>query len=125
MKTKRHIKLDPRTRTVTEVHIDGSLRSLYDTIECELVERVPLFDSRGQRLPFDAWIDEEGMINGTLDRTGAVLLRTYPYSPLAGVVLIDGGPDENGDAMPCPLSIEDVEGWLVGWATPSHLNEQN
>lgn len=110
----RYIKIDPLNQSVTEVYGKG-LEFLYREMRCEIVQVVPADTAR----TIDIWVDEEGLLNGCLERNGAVKLNCFP-GLLVGVVLLSGGVDAEGETIGSDLTIGEAQKFIKTWFAPPH-----
>ena len=87
---------DVREVEIAEGGVHAGLQSMYDAINVDLIDCVRLAPD------LDMWVDDEGLLNGSLVNIWATALRqlffedvAFPY-PLAGNALIMGGADKEG-----------------------------
>ncbi len=62
------------------------------------------------------YVDDEGLINGTMQDIGAMYCVDYPQ-PLAGRGVVLGIDYETGESRDCQLSIQDAQK-IFGYPTP-------
>ena len=95
------ILIDVKNRVVREVEInkDDILKSLYELIGCDLVDRVGLTDTD------DIWVDDEGLLTAN-DDTNFFSLVGHP-SPFAGNGLVLGY-NKMGDSVEPKITVESV-----------------
>lgn len=97
------ILIDPYKMQVRLAETDGSLQSMYDLLDCELVERSPLLRSIPDATQWDyAWVDEEGLHR---QRAG-FQLGAHPQVLMGRALILRG----NG---PTRLKITDLMGRIV------------
>lgn len=108
----RAIKIDVEKQEVYEVETDGSLKSLYELIKCDCIEKVNIIQRKEV-----IWVDESGLLKK--DPIGAFVFDGYPQV-LSGNGLILGlrGPEN----APTQLSLGYVQG-RVTFKDPSYLPE--
>lgn len=97
-KVKRGILIDVAALTVKEVEFSG-LQDMYRLIDCEMVECASI------DVNTDVWVDEEGLLKN--DGKGSFLFKGG-YQPYKGNGLITGGVDEDGETLPCRMSLEEA-----------------
>jgi hypothetical protein len=106
----RGILIDPHTKTITEVVVDGDVvEGLCTLIDCHDVQRVSLglVDAIQQYL----WVDEEGILVDW-DKQAFFSIGNYPH-PLAGRGVIFASNDE-GETISTELTVSFVE-HVVRW----------
>lgn len=87
------VEIDPREKSIKKVEFNSDvvgLNNLYDSLECDMVERVSLHKG------IDLWIDEEGRLNGSDDRIGVFNIGEWQF---VGKGLICGY-DMEGESLP-------------------------
>lgn len=65
------IKIDVVKKEVTEIEINGDIKSMYEALECDFIEGITLIE-REEKL----WIDEEGLLRD--EPLGAFRMLGYP-----------------------------------------------
>lgn len=103
MSSKRGILIDVAKLNVFEVEFDG-LDDMYRLIDCDMVECVSLNRNT------DLWVDEEGLLKN--DGKG-FFFYAGREEPLKGNGLITGGVDEDGETLPCTMSLEEAASKVI------------
>jgi hypothetical protein len=103
----RAVKIDPYTREITELDIDGSLNSIYQGISSPMhkisVIEIGLSFPNGD----DLYVDEEGLLT-----TGHKVFKLNGL-PFVGCGLLLG-TDEDGEALSAKTGLVDLQCY-VGW----------
>lgn len=108
----RAILIDPAVRSITEVEYDGEWRSIPEKhLQCDVFDAVTADIGT-------IFVDDEGLYNETYDYC---LIEGIPQ-PLAGRLLLFGPTDEEGDATPCILKIEQIER-MIRWISKEKAKE--
>lgn len=105
----RLILIDPKARAITELDL-SDYTDWYAAMDCEL------FTPAGPNL----MVDDEGLFKD--EQAFFSFAHYHPHYPLAGKAILTGGADEEGETLPCKLSVEEVEN-LVTWRTPQYANQ--
>lgn len=107
----RMILIDPHKREVSEVQMEGgNIDAYYQVMECGT------FSCAGPHL----FIDDEGLFKNP--QAFFSFIPYHPHYPLAGKALLTGGADDNGETLPCTLSLDAVR-QLVIWREPRYANK--
>jgi len=99
------ILINPVESKVERVEFDNrivGLKELYDRLQCEVVERVPI--ASGEDFSVDLWLDEEGMLNGASERIGQFQINDYMFAGYGLIIL----SDLEGESIGFPESMEDI-----------------
>ena len=113
------VEIEPREKSIKKVEFNKEslgLKDMYSSLECDMVERVPLKISYNDSLyvysEVDLWVDEEGGINGASDKIGFFNIGEYQF---VGKGLICGIDVEEGESVPF---IEDEADFIVNELKP-------
>ena len=105
--------IDPFAMTVTEVDHDGSLKSIYELLDCHTIDAV-----RPEGIQDVIYVDDDGLSGGP--EQAFFYCEAYPHHSLAGKGLWVGTKRGGNDAPPkMPIEPVSVDGcaMIVGAAT--------
>ena len=105
----RAILIDAVEKTVREVEYTGKLQSAYGHLRCDLVDIVSLpvlATGRGDS-GHSMLVDDEGLLKGEDDPDAPFFMFRNGWT-FAGSGLVTGGADDDGNAMPATMPVEDI-----------------
>lgn len=110
----RALLVDPKggmDNFITEIEIE-SWKDITPAIgdECRVFDSVRVDDDNV------LYVDDEGLLNGAVDRVGVFALRDYPQM-LAGRGIIQGIDNDTGESTPCTIPLADAYK-VIGVMTP-------
>lgn len=91
----RGILINPMDRTVMDIETDGELASLYQLLQCSIIEA---FELPANHI---LWLDEEGLY--AQPPKPFFIIEGYEYQPFCGLGLILGRMHEDMDSAHLPL----------------------
>jgi len=96
MKKLDLILIDPHDQSISRVDIDGSLESIYEVLQCRVMDIMRLGEG------VDLIMDDEGRLNNQN--------RWFSWggNSFAGRCLV-ASSNEDGDTLSCPISISNIK----------------
>lgn len=94
--------INPVDQTIKEIEIDGSLKSIYEAMDCEMIE-CPIYFDNGDAL----YCDEEGKLN----RSNLVGGFSYPQwnDIIMNKAIVIGTNENTGESKSCKSTPEEVQ----------------
>lgn len=108
------LKINTETRTIEEIFIDGSLKSIYDAIGngCTCFECPVSFENDDT-----LYVDEEGLFH---DVNGGMAVKGFG-NPIVGNGLIIGTDIETGESRDCLSTVEEIKS-KIKWISKEDAN---
>ena len=94
------ILIDTRNKAVTEIEIDGGLKSIYDALDVRMIETATYLPNGDA-----VYVDEEGMMG--LDKDSG-FFDIGAHQPFAGNGLVIGTNHTTGDSVGCKSTVEEI-----------------
>src|SRR5689334_16730408 len=108
-RSMRSILIDPTTRIVTEAEHDGSLKSMYQIIGCELVDALLLNGSIFEDGHNSVFFDDEGLDEDSPPKHFFELdTEAGRTPPIPGKGLVCGG-DHEGATVDTTMTVDEVK----------------
>lgn len=95
------VEIDPLKKSIEKVVFNDNtleLDDLYGSLDCTMVERVPLNSQ------LDLWVDEEGGINGASERIGYFNIGEYQFIGKGLICSVN----EDGETIPLNEDLADA-----------------
>lgn len=113
----RAILIDPETKTVTEVQIDGSLHDIYKVLDCNMIE-APVRYPNGDFM----YCDEEYWLTYNPEEAPCgFMFPNWRYAILGKALIV--GSDDEGNDVDCVSNPAEFEVNIV-WRSPSDMVKQ-
>ena len=97
----RAILIDPKEQTITEVEYNGDYKHINTLIDARCFDCVRLGDKDENTI----YVDDEGLMNGTIENVGMFRVDGHNPAYLAGKGLILA-TDKEGESVACTLDIK-------------------
>lgn len=113
----RAILIDPSTRSVSEILLDGKLKDYYKVMDCNMITVVYTFEQDTMFNGHVIYADDEGLFKDERHFTRV----TRQSAPVAGKMVVVGD-DGDGGSTDCWLCVDQVHEsveWGMGELTPA------